>query len=206
MELEEALTLIEEQKSVIESSNLEFAAIKAKNEELLGETKKAKQKSRDEAELLAKSQAEKAEKENDHEQLLTIEKSRSEKLAAENAATTIALKEAIEGFEKSTHQRKVSDYGVSFNPVSAFALSDLSQRLAARTKMVGDDMRVLDSSGELTSLSLEDLKSEISASGEIAHLVRGNQASGGDALGGSQTANNPTMTSVQKIASGLSKL
>ena len=73
MELEEALTLIEEQKSVIESSNLEFAAIKAKNEELLGETKKAKQKSRDEAELLAKSQAEKAEKENDHEQLLTIE-------------------------------------------------------------------------------------------------------------------------------------
>ena len=46
MELEEALKLIEEQKSVIESSNLEFTAIKAKNEELLGETKKSKTKSK----------------------------------------------------------------------------------------------------------------------------------------------------------------
>jgi len=206
MEIEEALKVIEEQASAIEANKTEFAAIKAKNEELLGETKKAKQKAKDEAELLAKAQAEKAIKENDHEQLLTIEKSRSEKLAAENAATTTALKEAIEGFEKSTHQREVSNYGVSFNPVSAFALSDLAQRLAARTKMVGEDMRVLDKSGELTALSLDDLKSEITSSGEIAHLVKGNQASGGDSLGGSTSANNPTMTSVQQIASGLSKL
>jgi len=206
MELEEALKLIEEQKSVIESSNLEFTAIKAKNEELLGETKKAKQKAKDEAELLAKSQAEKALKENDHEQLLTIEKSRSEKLMADLNAKESALDEAIQSFEKSTHQRDVNSYGVSFNPVSEFALNDLTARLASRTKIVDGSMRVLDKSGSLTALSLEDLKSEISASGEIAHLVKGNQSSGGDSLGGSQTANNPTLTSVQKIASGLSKL
>ena len=206
MELEEALKLIEEQKSVIESSSLEFAAIKAKNEELLGETKKAKQKAKDEAELLAKSQAEKALKENDHEQLLTIEKSRSEKLMADLNAKESALDEAIQSFEKSTHQRDVNSYGVSFNPVSEFALNDLTARLASRTKIVDGSMRVLDKSGSLTALSLEDLKSEISASGEIAHLVKGNQSSGGDSLGGSQTANNPTLTSVQKIASGLSKL
>ena len=206
MELEEALTLIETQKSLIESSSLEFAAIKAKNEELLGETKKAKQKAKDEAELLAKSQAEKALKENDHEQLLTIEKSRSEKLMADLNAKESALDEAIQSFEKSTHQRDVNSYGVSFNPVSEFALNDLTARLASRTKIVDGSMRVLDKSGSLTALSLEDLKSEISASGEIAHLVKGNQSSGGDSLGGSQTANNPTLTSVQKIASGLSKL
>ena len=206
MELEEALKLIEEQKSVIESSNLEFTAIKAKNEELLGETKKAKQKAKDEAELLAKSQAEKALKENDHEQLLTIEKSRSEKLMADLNAKESALDEAIQSFEKSTHQRDVNSYGVSFNPVSEFALNDLTARLASRTKIIDGSMRVLDKSGSLTALSLEDLKAEISASGEIAHLVRGNQSSGGDSLGGSQTANNPTMTSVQMIASGLSKL
>lgn len=206
MELEEALKLIEEQKSAIESSSLEFAAIKAKNEELLGETKKAKQKAKDEAELLAKSQAEKALKENDHEQLLTIEKSRSEKLMADLNAKESALDEAIQSFEKSTHQRDVNSYGVSFNPVSEFALNDLTARLASRTKIVDGSMRVLDKSGSLTALSLEDLKSEISASGEIAHLVKGNQSSGGDSLGGSQTANNPTLTSVQKIASGLSKL
>ena len=206
MELEEALKLIEEQKSVIESSNLEFTAIKAKNEELLGETKKAKQKAKDEAELLAKSQAEKALKENDHEQLLTIEKSRSEKLMADLNAKESALDEAIQSFEKSTHQRDVNSYGVSFNPVSEFALNDLTARLASRTKIVDGSMRVLDKSGSLTALSLEDLKAEISASGEIAHLVKGNQSSGGDSLGGSQTANNPTLTSVQKIASGLSKL
>ena len=63
MELEEALKLIEEQKIAIESSNADFAAIKAKNEELLGETKKAKQKAKEEAELLAKAEAEKALKE-----------------------------------------------------------------------------------------------------------------------------------------------
>tara|TARA_R100001244_G_scaffold17844_1_gene18943 strand:+ start:428 stop:1048 length:621 start_codon:yes stop_codon:yes gene_type:complete len=206
MELEEALKLIEEQKSVIESSNLEFTAIKAKNEELLGETKKAKQKAKDEAELLAKSQAEKALKENDHEQLLTIEKSRSEKLMADLNAKESALDEAIQSFEKSTHQRDVNSYGVSFNPVSEFALNDLTARLASRTKIIDGSMRVLDKSGSLTALSLEDLKAEISASGEIAHLVKGNQSSGGDSLGGSQTANNPTLTSVQKIASGLSKL
>ena len=206
MELEEALKLIEEQKSVIESSSLEFAAIKAKNEELLGETKKAKQKAKDEAELLAKSQAEKALKENDHEQLLTIEKSRSEKLMADLNAKESALDEAIQSFEKSTHQRDVNSYGVSFNPVSEFALNDLTARLASRTKIIDGSMRVLDKSGSLTALSLEDLKAEISASGEIAHLVKGNQSSGGDSLGGSQTANNPTLTSVQKIASGLSKL
>ena len=206
MELEEALKLIEEQKSVIESSNLEFTAIKAKNEELLGETKKAKQKAKDEAELLAKSQAEKALKENDHEQLLTIEKSRSEKLMADLNAKESALDEAIQSFEKSTHQRDVNSYGDSFNPVSEFALNDLTARLASRTKIIDGSMRVLDKSGSLTALSLEDLKAEISASGEIAHLVKGNQSSGGDSLGGSQTANNPTLTSVQKIASGLSKL
>jgi len=206
MELEEALTLIETQKSLIESSSLEFAAIKAKNEELLGETKKAKQKAKDEAELLAKSQAEKALKENDHEQLLTIEKSRSEKLMADLNAKESALDEAIQSFEKSTHQRDVNSYGVSFNPVSEFALNDLTARLASRTKIIDGSMRVLDKSGSLTALSLEDLKAEISASGEIAHLVKGNQSSGGDSLGGSQTANNPTLTSVQKIASGLSKL
>ena len=206
MEIEEALKVIEEQASAIEANKTEFAAIKAKNEELLGETKKAKLKAKEEAELLAKSQSEKALKENDHQQLLTIEKSRSEKLMAENAATAAALKEAIQGFEKSTHQREVSNYGVSFNPVSAYALSDLTQRLTARTKMVGDDMRVLDKQGELTALSLDDLKSEISSSGEIAHLVKGNQSSGGDALGGSNSPNNPAMTSVQQIASGLAKL
>ena len=168
--------------------------------------KKAKQKAKDEAELLAKSQAEKALKENDHEQLLTIEKSRSEKLMADLNAKESALDEAIQSFEKSTHQRDVNSYGVSFNPVSEFALNDLTARLASRTKIIDGSMRVLDKSGSLTALSLEDLKAEISASGEIAHLVKGNQSSGGDSLGGSQTANNPTLTSVQKIASGLSKL
>jgi len=206
MELEEALKLIEEQKSAIESSSLEFAAIKAKNEELLGETKKAKQKAKDEAELLAKSQAEKALKENDHEQLLTIEKSRSEKLMADLNAKESALNAAIQSFEQSTHQRDVNSYGVSFNPVSEFALNDLTARLANRTKIVDGSMRVLDKSGELTALSLDDLKSEVLASGEISHLVKGNQSSGGDSTGGSQTAHNPAMTSVQKIASGLAKL
>ncbi len=206
MELEEALKLIEEQKSAIESSSLEFAAIKAKNEELLGETKKAKQKAKDEAELLAKSQAEKALKENDHEQLLTIEKSRSEKLMADLNAKESALNAAIQSFEQSTHQRDVNSYGVSFNPVSEFALNDLTARLANRTKIVDGSMRVLDKSGDLTALSLDDLKSEVLASGEISHLVKGNQSSGGDSTGGSQTAHNPAMTSVQKIASGLAKL
>ena len=206
MELEEALKLIEEQKSAIESSSLEFAAIKAKNEELLGETKKAKQKAKDEAELLAKSQAEKALKENDHEQLLTIEKSRSEKLMADLNAKESALNAAIQSFEQSTHQRDVNSYGVSFNPVSEFALNDLTARLANRTKIVDGSMRVLDKSGDLTALSLDDVKSEVLASGEISHLVKGNQSSGGDSTGGSQTAHNPAMTSVQKIASGLAKL
>ena len=206
MELEEALKLIEEQKVAIESSNADFAAIKAKNEELLGETKKAKQKAKEEAELLAKAEAEKALKENDHEQLLTIEKSRSEKLMADLAAKESALSEAIQSFEKSTHQRDINSYGVSFDPVSEFALSDLTQRLTARTKIVDGKMRVLDKSGELTALSLNDLKSEVIASGEISHLVKGNQSSGGDALGGSNSPNNPAMTSVQQIASGLAKL
>tara|TARA_R110002153_G_scaffold114473_4_gene257246 strand:- start:23 stop:643 length:621 start_codon:yes stop_codon:yes gene_type:complete len=206
MELEEALKLIEEQKIAIESSNADFAAIKAKNEELLGETKKAKQKAKEEAELLAKAEAEKALKENDHEQLLTIEKSRSEKLMADLNAKEGALNEAIQSFEKSTHQRDVNSYGVSFDPVSEFALNDLTARLTSRTKIVDGSMRVLDKSGELTALSLDDLKSEVLASGEISHLIKGNQASGGDSTGGSQTAHNPAMTSVQKIASGLAKL
>lgn len=185
MELEEALKLIETQNAAAEKAKSEMESILAKNKELLDETKTAKQKAKEEAELSAKAIADKALKDGDFEQLL---KSSEEARKTSDAR----LAELIATNEQSVHVNQVNSYGLSFEPVSEFAMGDLSYRLNKRTKIVDGDLKVLDKKGNLTVSSLEDLKAELLASGEISHLIKGNQSSGGGAQGGSnksQTVN-----------------
>lgn len=185
MELEEALKLIEDQKAEAEKLKAERDSVLAKNKELLDETKTAKQKAKEEAELSAKALADKALKDGDFEQLL-----KSSEEARKEADARLA--ELMAANEQSVHANQVNAYGLSFEPVSEYAMGDLSYRLNKRTKIVDGELKVLDKKGNLTVSSLDDLKSELLASGEISHLIKGNQSSGGNAPGGSnqsQTVN-----------------
>jgi len=185
MELEEALKLIETQKAEAEKAKAEMDSILAKNKELLDETKTAKQKAKEEAELSAKAIADKALKDGDFEQLL-----KSSEEARKSADTKLA--ELMSANEQSVHVNQVNAYAMSFDPVSEHTMDDLAHRLNKRTKIVDGELKVLDKKGNLTVSSLDDLKSELLASGEISNLIKGNQSSGGDAPGGSnksQTVN-----------------
>lgn len=199
MELEEALKLIETQKADIEKTKNDISAIKAKNEELLGETKKAKLKAKEEADLAAQALADKALKDGDFEQLLKSSEEERDKATKE-------LAEMKASAEKETHVSKVNSFGLSFEPLSDHSLGDLTLRLKSRTKVVDGELKVLDKNGELTVSSLDDLKGEMVASGEISHLIKGNQSSGGGASGGDKDPNNQKLSSTQKIAAGLKKL
>ena len=60
----------------------------------------------------------------------------------------------------------------------------ISDYLSKRLKYTDDGIRVLDSSGDLTVSSLDDLKNEFKNSNRWSSLLRGNQSSGGGAPGG----------------------
>lgn len=153
-------------------------ALKAKNEELLGETKAAKQKAREREEAAQKAAEEAAAKSGDVESLT---KSWQEKLTKREAE----LKAEVEKRDAqlmqltvgATAQNIAGDLAV---PGSAGVLAKLVRE---RLKYEDGKVAVLDAEGKPSALTVDELKKEIAEDPALAPLIAGSRASGGGAAG-----------------------
>lgn len=174
-----------EKDAMITNLQQQFDAVKGKADQLLDETKKAKNKAREEAMLLEQANKEKAEKNGDFEQLLqSSEKERS------------VLADQLNALQGKVSAEKTRNMSMKL----AAELADganaelLSEFVSKRLRYTDDGLKVLDSNGDLTVSSVDDLKREFENSDRYKSLLRGNRSSGGGATGGSNASSG--MTSV----------
>lgn len=149
-------------------------AMKGKLEELLTETKKAKE-ARREAESIAQREAdERARKAGDFEQLHKSSEAERQRLLDE-----------LDGMRSSVANEKRDNAAMKL----ATELADghnaelLKEFIARRLKYTDDGLKVTDKTGQLTVSSMADLKKEFESDEMFASLRKGNQSSGGGALG-----------------------
>jgi hypothetical protein len=156
----------------------QFDAIKSKNDELLTETKTAKEAKR-KAEADAITEKDRMAKESgDFESLY---KSSSEKLQM-TESTLSQLQGRIEKEQKGNAAMKIAAdlaEGSNIDLLSTFIDTRLSFQEGA--------LKVTDGSGNLTISSLDDLKAEFKNDPKFASLLKGNQSSGGGATGGNNS-------------------
>jgi chromosome segregation ATPase len=153
-----------------------FESVKAKNEELLTETKAAKAKRR-EAEDAATAERERiAREKGDHEQLY---KSAQEKLNATLEELT-GLKGSI-----ANEKRNSAALQIAAELADGANAKLLSEFVSRRLKFTEEGLKVTNDRGELTISTLADLKTEFKNDPTYAALLKGNQSSGGGATGGS---------------------
>lgn len=157
-----------------------FESVMAKNSELLGETKKAKE-ARRQAEEQARIEAEeKAKKAGDYEHLHKSSEERRLQLERE-------LQEVREGV--SNEKRNAKAYEIASElAAGANEAKLLTDHIARRLKYDNGDIMVLDAAGNPSVQKLDELKAEINSNAMYSALLKGNQASGGGATGGSQGA------------------
>ena len=157
----------------------EFDAVNAKKEELLGETKKAKEAARLAAEQAAEEARQKAIKDKDIEGLNA---SYAEKEAALNARLA-----QIEGQVKTEKIGALAQKFVSEKFVRDPVISEaIAEKFAKRLDIRDGKIVVLGADGALTGLSVDDLQTEFLNNGAYkAHIISTN-ASGGGASGGSR--------------------
>jgi hypothetical protein len=197
----------DEQTDVIEEEAVEtytaeqFNALKADNdsmkgkmEQLLGETKQAKAKARQEADEKAEIATAKALKDNDFEQLF--------KSSSEQAAQ---YKEQLDGLTStiSNEKRNTEAMKIAAQLADGFNAELLGEKIAQRLKYTDDGVKVLDGNGQLTVSTIEDLKTEFQNNERFASLLKGNQSSGGGASGGksgSATGNIISRAEFDKLA------
>ncbi len=167
-------TIPDNKDDIIADLQKQLAAVNSKTNELLAETKKAKQKARDEADAKELAKLEKAKREGDYEQLLKSSESERSKLADE----LNKYKFKISTKEIQNHSLQIATELADGN--NAELLSEFIQK---RLKYTDDGIKVLDGNGELTVSSIDDLKKEFQNSSKYKSLIRGVKSSGGSAQG-----------------------
>ncbi len=156
----------------------DVSGLKRKIDELLTEKKTVQQKAMEAEELARLETAEKLRKANDFEQLYNSSESERQKAADELATLKANLQQQqVEG--------QASKVAASLTKDTARA-NLLSQQISSRLSLVDGEVRVLDTNGNLTVSSVEELTQSIKA--EYPFLVDGSQAAGGGATGGSSGA------------------
>ena len=156
----------------------DVSGLKRKIDELLTEKKTVQQKAIEAEESARLETAEKLRKANDFEQLYNSSESERQK-AAEELATLKA------NLQQQQVQGQASKVAASLTKDTARA-NLLSQQISSRLSLVDGEVRVLDTNGNLTVSSVEELTQSIKA--EYPFLVDGSQAAGGGATGGSSGA------------------
>lgn len=159
-------------------------ALKAKNLELLDETKNAKKKAAEEARRHEEAKQEKLKKDGDYEQLFKSAEQKTRELEEqirirdERAANEIARNEAMK---------------LATQLADGHNAELLQEFIVRRIKYTEDGIRVLDSNGGLTVSSLADLKREFETSDKFKSLIRGSKATGGGASGTSGGASSASV-------------
>lgn len=168
----------------------DFDAVNSKREELLGETKKAKESARIAAEEAAEAKRLQALKSGDIE---SIKQSYEEKVAlAEGRANAL---------QESWNQKEISGVAKDFvaskfvnDPIIAEAIMD---KFLKRLKIREGKLVVVDAEGGLSSLSVDDLKEEFLKNGTLKPHIISTQASGGGAAGGHNYGGGATVKSLK---------
>jgi len=157
-----------------DSLRKELEALKAKNQELLDETKKAKRKADEESRLKEEARQEKLKKDGDYEQLFK---------SAEQKARELEERLRSKDEEKANEVAKTEAMKLASQLADGYNAELLQEFLVKRIKYTEDGIRVLDSNGGLTVSSLADLKNEFEKSDKFKALLRGSKATGGGASG-----------------------
>ena len=157
----------------------ERASMQSKMDELLSETKAAKAKQREEAAAAKEIADAKSLKDGDFEQLLKSSQGQNETLTQELNTLRSGIATEKEGSAAMLIASQLADGD------NAGLLSDY---IAKRLKHTDEGMKVLDSNGQLTVSTVEDLTSEFKGNVRFASLLKGNQSSGGGANGGENSS------------------
>lgn len=150
-------------------------SMKAKMDELLGETKQAKAKAKAESEAKAKLAEEQAKKNGDFEQLYD---SMTEQ-ANDYKSQLEELKNQIANKERDNLALKIAG-----ELADGYNAELLSEHISRRLRYTEDGVKITDSNGQLTVSTVDDLKAEFKQNERYASLLKGNQASGGGVVGG----------------------
>lgn len=156
----------------------DVSGLKRKIDELLTEKKTVQQKALEAEELARQETAEKLKKANDYEQLYNSSEAERQK-AADELAT---LKANLQQQQVASQASKVASQLTKDTARAKL----LSEQISSRLSLVDGEVRVLDTNGNLTVSSVEELTQSIKA--EYPFLVDGSQAAGGGATGGSSGA------------------
>ncbi|MDT8372332.1 MAG: hypothetical protein RQ783_10150, partial [Gammaproteobacteria bacterium] len=159
----------------------EKESLSNKVNELLGESKKAKEARRQAEQLAAEEARKKAEAEGNYQQLFESSEKERE-----------ALAQQLEEMRNMTASEKINStamkLAMSLDPLNDSAAEDLSGHIAKRLKYVDNELKVVDASGNLTVSTPQDLVKEMQASGRYSFYLKGNQSTGGGANGGRGSA------------------
>jgi hypothetical protein len=173
---------VAELKAQVEALAAEKEALLNKNNELLGESKKAKELRRQAEQKATEEAKAKAEAEGNYEQLFKSSEEQRQQLASqlEELNMTVANKE-----------RNLAARQIASSLAEGENIELLSEFISKRLKFTEGEIKVTDVNGNLTVSSLDDLKNEFAGSARFASLIKGNQSSGGGASGGSSGGGAP---------------
>lgn len=156
----------------------ETTSIKAKMDELLGETKAAKD-ARRKVEIEAAAEASRIAKEKgDFEQL--------HKSSEERYQTTLGELELLRG-AVGNEKRDNAAMRIATELADGPNAELLSTFIVNRLVFNDESVKVADSNGQLTVSSFDDLAAEFKNDPKFASLLKGNQSSGGGANGGNNS-------------------
>lgn len=171
-ELTGQLTALQEQ---LTTSATENESMKEKMGTLLDETKAAKKKVK-EAEDAARIAADmKAKDDGNFEQLYQ---------SSEEARKGLEAQLADVNTKVATKERDQSATSIATELADGYNVALLSEHIAKRLKYTDEGLKVVDEAGNLTVTTIDDLKTEFQGNKRFASLLKGSQASGGDATGG----------------------
>lgn len=175
LSIDDLKQMLAEKDSELANYKNQFNAVKSKADQLLDETKKAKQKEREAAEAAQRASEEKARKNGDYEQLLKS----SEQQRKELDEQLNALRNKV-----SSERTRSESMKIASELADGANAELLSEFVSRRLKYTDDGLKVLDQNGDLTVSSIDDLKREFETSEKFKALLRGNKSSGGGATGG----------------------
>ena len=159
------------EKTVQEKIEAEVAGLKAKNEELLAEKKRAQQ---EKEEAYAKARAE--------EERIAQENGQFKELYEAQKQEASTLRKTIEEMNQAVQQQKVQSEAqriASTLSKDTARAKLLEKEIGHRLTLVDGEVKVLDESGQLTVSTLDDLTATIKHS--YPFLIDGSQAQGGGA-------------------------
>lgn len=161
----------------VEALAAEKAALLSKNQELLGETKAAKEARRQIEEAARMDAENKARGANDFEQL--YKSSEESRLALQQEHEQLRT-----GIENERRNNEAMRIAVTMSEGDNAEL--LSEHIAKRLKVMDGELKVTDEKGNLTVSTVEQLATEFQNNARFKALLKGSQATGGGAAGGSK--------------------